>query len=60
MTGRAWALGAQWSATMPADEQWREWRLRQDVDGAGRWRLGASRKQWPTRRHAENSEVQEG
>ena len=43
MTGRAWALGAQWSATMPADGQWREWRLRQDVDGAGRWRLGASR-----------------
>lgn len=43
MTGRAWALGAQWSATMPADGQWREWRLRQDVDDAGRWRLGASR-----------------
>ena len=28
---------------MPADTQWRVWRLRQDVDAAGRWRLGASR-----------------
>ena len=43
MTGHAWALAAQWSATIAADGQWREWRLRQDVDSNGRWRLGASR-----------------
>ena len=59
MTGHARALGAQWSATIAADGQWREWRLRQDVDSYGRWRLGASRKRWPTRRHAENSEFRE-
>ena len=41
--GLAWPLVARWTATMPADTQWRVWRLRQDVDAAGRWRLGASR-----------------
>ncbi|QLA81198.1 hypothetical protein EXV95_11480 [Acidovorax sp. JMULE5] len=41
--GQAWPLVARWTATMPADTQWRVWRLRQDVDAAGRWRLGASR-----------------
>ena len=41
--GLAWPLVARWTATMPADAQWRVWRLRQDVDAAGRWRLGASR-----------------
>ncbi|PIF92044.1 hypothetical protein CLU86_2984 [Acidovorax sp. 62] len=41
--GLAWPLMARWSATMPADTQWRVWRLRQELDAAGRWGLGASR-----------------
>lgn len=43
VAGQAWPLVARWTATMPADTQWRVWRLRQDVDAAGGWRLGASR-----------------
>ena len=41
-TGRAWALAARWSATLPADAQWRVWRLRQGMDGRGLWHIGAS------------------
>ena len=41
--GLAWPLMARWSATMPADTQWRVWRLRQELDAGGRWGLGASR-----------------
>lgn len=41
--GQAWPQVARWTATMPADTQWRVWRLRQDVDAAGQWRLRASR-----------------
>ncbi|MDO5289528.1 MAG: hypothetical protein Q4F13_07825 [Pseudomonadota bacterium] len=40
--GRAWALAARWSATLPADGQWRVWRLRQHVDAEGVWRVAAS------------------
>jgi hypothetical protein len=41
--GQAWPLMARWSATMPADTQWRMWRLRQELDADGRWGLEASR-----------------
>ena len=41
--GLAWPLVARWTATMPADTQWRVWRLRQELDAGGRWGLGASR-----------------
>ncbi|QTD45512.1 hypothetical protein [Ottowia testudinis] len=41
-TGRAWALAARWSATLPADAQWRVWRIRQGEDAAGVWHVGAS------------------
>ncbi|MFD1711536.1 hypothetical protein ACFSF0_13020 [Ottowia flava] len=40
--GRAWPLAARWSATLPADLDWRHWRLRQWVDGEGRWQVAAS------------------
>lgn len=42
ITGRAWALAARWSATLPADTQWRLWRVRQGVDAEGGWRIDAS------------------
>ena len=41
-TGRAWAVAARWSATLPADTQWRVWRLRQGMDTQGVWHIGAS------------------
>lgn len=40
--GRAWPLAARWEATLPADGQWRHWRLRQWVDAEGDWHVGAS------------------
>ena len=41
-TGRAWPLAARWSATLPADLIWRQWRLRQWVDAEGGWHVAAS------------------
>lgn len=41
--GRAWPLAARWSATLPADTTWRQWRLRQWVDTSGRWQVAASK-----------------
>ena len=40
--GRAWPLAARWSAMLPADGGWRQWRLRQWVDAAGTWQVAAS------------------
>ena len=40
--GRAWPLAARWSAMLPADVGWRQWRLRQWVDAAGTWQVAAS------------------
>ena len=40
--GRAWPLAARWSAMLPADVTWRQWRLRQWVDAGGRWQVAAS------------------
>ena len=41
--GRAWPLAARWSATLPADTTWRQWRLRQWVDTSGNWQVAASK-----------------
>ncbi len=40
--GRAWPLATRWSAMLPADLDWRQWRLRQWVDGEGQWHVAAS------------------
>ena len=41
-TGRAWALAARWSATLPADPHWRQWRVRQAVSATGEWCIETS------------------
>ena len=41
-SGRAWPLAARWMATLPADMNWQQWRLRQWVDAEGEWHVAAS------------------